>query len=132
MKQKIKPITVDEFMATLDHPFKSEVESVRRILLKANDQITEQIKWNAPSFCFGGDDRITFRLHPAKDIQLIFHRGAKVRTDVDNFSFEDSASLIKWITKDRGTVTFKNKAEIEARQDDLIILVDKWMKATID
>jgi hypothetical protein len=121
--------SVDQFMQTLDHPFKDEIVMVRQIILSADENITEHIKWNAPSFCYNGDDRITFRLHPPKNIQFIFHRGAKVK-DSSDFSFKDSTGLIKWITKDRGTVTFENKKEVVDHKEDMKILVKEWMKVT--
>jgi hypothetical protein len=41
---------VNEYMRALEHRLKAEMEAVRAIILNANDQITEGIKWNAPSF----------------------------------------------------------------------------------
>lgn len=122
-------IAVDQFIQTLEHPFKDEIVKVREIILGADENITEHIKWNAPSFCYQGDDRITFRLHPPKNIQLIFHRGAKVK-DSTVFSFDDSTGIIQWITKDRGTVTFENMEDIEEHKEDLKNLVKEWMKVT--
>jgi hypothetical protein len=119
-------------MEDLRHPFKSEIENIRTLILGVDPKITEQIKWNGPSFCYQGDDRVTFRLNPPKFIQLIFHRGARVRTDVDNFSFRDPTGLVKWITNDRGTVTFKDQNEIATKSEDLKLLVESWIKATTD
>jgi uncharacterized protein YdhG (YjbR/CyaY superfamily) len=47
-----KTAEVDAFMAKLDHPFKAEVQAVREIIKGVNPHITEQIKWNAPSFSY--------------------------------------------------------------------------------
>ena len=127
-----KSPTVEEFLKELDHPLKAEILEVRKIILSSTDQITEQIKWNGPSFCFKGDDRVTFRLHPPKNIQLIFHRGAKVRKDVKDFSFKDPTGFIKWATNDRGVVTLADMKEIKEKKKDLALLVDLWMKATMD
>ena len=124
--------SVEQFMEDLRHPFKSEIENIRTLILGVDPKITEQIKWNGPSFCYQGDDRVTFRLNPPKFIQLIFHRGARVRTDVDNFSFRDPTGLVKWITNDRGTVTFKDQNEIATKSEDLKLLVESWIKATTD
>jgi hypothetical protein len=41
---------VDEFMRTLDHPFKKAIEAIRSSMLAADRAIAEGIKWNAPSF----------------------------------------------------------------------------------
>jgi hypothetical protein len=120
---------VEEFIKNLDHPYKKEIVAIRMIILHADPQITEQIKWNAPSFCVNGDDRITFRLQPPNHAQLIFHRGAKVK-DATNFSFDDPTNLIKWVTKDRGTVTFQNMEEVLLHEKDLQELVKRWIEKT--
>ncbi|MGB7815828.1 MAG: hypothetical protein WBL28_05710 [Methylotenera sp.] len=47
-----KTITVHDFMANLAHPLKAEIEAVRSIILAADANISECVKWNAPSFYF--------------------------------------------------------------------------------
>src|SRR5215211_1299936 len=76
--RKKNPITdnteqVNEFMSQLDHPFKAEVEMVREIIKHVNKDITEQIKWNAPSFSYKGEYLVTFNLWERKRIHLVFH-----------------------------------------------------------
>jgi hypothetical protein len=78
---------VQAFLQHLKHSRKEEVEAVREIILTAHPGITEQIKWNAPSFGIDSDDRITFRLQPGDRVQLVFHRGAQKRDDATTFSF---------------------------------------------
>jgi hypothetical protein len=90
---------VERFMQELDHSRKEEIAELRSAILDSNDRITEQIKWKAPSFCFAGEDRVTFRLQPHDVVQLIFHRGAKVKDHAD-FTFEDSTGLLKWAAPD--------------------------------
>jgi Domain of unknown function (DU1801) len=70
---------VDRFLRDLDHPLKEEIVAVRDINLGTDNEITEHIRWNAPSFCYQGQDRVTFKLHSQDGIHLIFHRGAKVK-----------------------------------------------------
>ena len=41
---------VDAFVQKLDHSLKAEIEAVRAIILGANPEISEGIKWNSPSF----------------------------------------------------------------------------------
>ena len=71
--------SVTAFLETLEHPRKAEIERLRAIILAADPTLGEQIKWNAPSFGRNGEDRITFRLQPGDKVDLIFHRGAKVK-----------------------------------------------------
>ena len=64
---------VDAFMDKLAHPFKAEVQMVREIIKNVNKDITEQIKWNAPSFGYKGESLVTFNLWEKKRIHLVFH-----------------------------------------------------------
>src|SRR3712207_8947161 len=118
---------VDRFMSGLHHPLKEGVEQLRTAILDSNDQITEHIKWNAPSFRYAGEDRVTFRLYPEDRVQLIFHRGAKVRSDSADFAFEDHTGLLRWVAADRAVVALRDAKDAEAKQRDLVELVNRWV-----
>jgi len=64
---------VDEFMEQLDHPFKAEVQMVREIIKNVNRDITEEIKWKAPTFSYQGQYLVTFNLWEKGRIHLVFH-----------------------------------------------------------
>lgn len=122
---------VEEFMDKLSHPMKNEIEEVRKIILNADERITEHVKWNAPSFCFDGEDRITFHLKGKSGFRLIFHRGAKVKPGVGNEPiFEDSTGLLEWITGDRATVIFTDSDDVAAKKEKLSQVVTQWLRAT--
>jgi hypothetical protein len=118
---------VDRFMGGLNHPLKEGVEQLRTAILDSNDQITEHIKWNAPSFCYKGEDRVTFRLYPEDRVQLIFHRGAKVKGDAADFAFDDHTGLLKWVAADRAVVAIRDAKDVEAKQRDLVEFVNRWV-----
>lgn len=122
--------TVDQYMDALVHPMKAEIEAVRAIVLEADPLITEGVKWNAPSFCYQGDDRVTMRLQPKDRLELIFHRGAKVK-DTTGFTFEDSTGMMKWLAPDRAVVPLADMADVEAKRPALAELVRNWMRATV-
>lgn len=122
---------VDQFLQTLDHPLKEAIEHVRTIILSANEHLTEHIKWNAPSFCYRGHDRVTLKLHPQDRIQLVFHRGAKVKESKD-FVFEDSTGLLKWVAADRAIVTFREMKDVKAAEAALKEVVNQWMESTTE
>jgi hypothetical protein len=121
---------VQSSLQGLKHSRKAAVEAVREIILSAHSGITEQIKWNAPSFGIDGDDRITFRLQPGDRVQLVFHRGAQKRDDATTFSFQDSSGLLEWVTRDRALVTSGDLDDVEAKSAALKGLVRRWMIAT--
>ncbi|QDE81532.1 hypothetical protein BHS07_08085 [Myxococcus xanthus] len=120
---------VERFMQELEHARRDEVETLRTSILSAHPGITERIKWNAPSFCFQGDDRVTFKLKPKDCVQLIFHRGAKVKA-AQGFSFEDTSGLLQWAAPDRAVVTLRDLAEVKAKKKALCQVVVQWMEAT--
>lgn len=70
-----KQPSVDDFMAALMHPFKAEVQALRDIIKGVDPRITEQIKWNAPSYRFT-DYLCTFHLHATQHVHLVFHNPA--------------------------------------------------------
>lgn len=124
--------TVEDLLATSTHGRIDEVRLLRDAILAANPDLTEQVKWNAPSFCAAGDDRVTFRLHPGDRVELIFHRGARVRTDVDAFSFDDPTGRIAWATPDRGSLAFTDAADVAGSAAAVASLVTAWVAATTD
>jgi len=69
MRAKKEPIDINEFIDNHPHPLKREIKEVRKIILACGADITEHIKWNAPSFCYLGDDRITFKLNKNDVVQ---------------------------------------------------------------
>ncbi|WP_315092973.1 hypothetical protein [uncultured Cellulomonas sp.] len=118
---------VDAFLDELDHPLAADVRSLRLDILSLPVQVGEQIKWKAPSFTYDGVDRVTFNLRPTDRIQLILHRGAKVRQDTEDFTFPGD-DLVEWITRDRGTVSVL-PAELDSRRPAVLELITRWVVA---
>ena len=121
---------VTSFLDDQSHPFRQEIEQLRLIILAAVPGLTENVKWNGPNFCFEQQDRITMRINPPKQVQLIFHRGAKVKEQPPHRLINDDSKLLVWKENDRAVATFKNKADIENRKDDLTKIVQDWIAAT--
>lgn len=120
---------VDAYLDGLQHARKAEIESLRRAILDAVPGLEERIKWNAPSFGLGEDDRITMRIHPGDRLQLILHRGAKAGAD-DFFRFEDPAKLLSWAAPDRGVVTFKDAGDLAIKLAALPEVLRRWVACT--
>lgn len=119
---------VDALLAALDHPLKEAIVRLREVVLASDPRITELIKWNAPSFCWNGADRVTMKYQPPKSAGLVFHRGVK-KVDAP-LVFEDSSGLLTWVAPDRAVATFRSLDEIEANLPALQALVRAWMLAT--
>lgn len=126
-KRKPKPQAVDAFLATLDHPYKAELVALRQLILDADPQIGEGIKWHAPSF-HTTEYFATFHLRAKDGVQLILHLGAKVRdTAVTGLHVPDPAGLLTWLANDRASVTFSDLAEINAKRIAFQELVRAWL-----
>lgn len=129
MKMSNRTREIDGYIQDLAHPLEAEIVLIRSIILAANPEISEHIKWNAPSFCFHGEDRITFHLKAKAGIQLVFHRGAKVK-DAKDFVFKDPTGILEWAAKDRALAKFKDVKEVKAKKKALTDVVKRWVKAT--
>ena len=83
---------VSHFIDVLNHLLRNEIELLRTIILRANNELTENIKWNGPNYCFQNQDRISMRIQPPIQIQLIFHRGAKKLEQLNDRLIDDKRS----------------------------------------
>lgn len=123
-------IEVTEFLNEVNHPLRKEIELLREIIINATSGLSENIKWNGPNYCFNEQDRITMRIQPPKQVQLIFHRGAKKQEQPKNRIIQSKSKLLLWKENDRAIVTFKNITEIENGKNDLISIVNEWILKT--
>ncbi len=68
---------VDDWFDRYDNPMKPVVQRMREILLAADPRIDECIKWQAPTFTFGGN-LASFFPKSKQHASLMFHLGAKI------------------------------------------------------
>lgn len=120
---------VDLYLDTLDHSRKTEILSLRELILSSVPGLVETIKWNAPNYGRGEADRITMRLHPGNRLQLILHRGAKAGAD-DLFRFEDPDKVIAWAAPDRGVITIKNAGDLAGKAEAIAEVLRRWVAMT--
>jgi hypothetical protein len=123
---------VTNFLDELNHPFRKEIELLRNLILTTSDDLTENIKWNGPNYCFANEDRITMRIQPitTKQIQIIFHCGAKVQEQPKEKLIKQDFDFLTWKANDRAVATFKNMQDIEDGKTDLKKIVKDWIKVT--
>ena len=120
---------VETYLATLDPAQRPALDRLRGIVrAAAGADVSEGIKWNSPNFAHRGEDRVTLNLGPKGSLRLILHRGAKVK-DTAGFAFDDPAGLAKWPAPDRGVISFRDAADLEAKAEALADLVRRWVAA---
>ena len=121
---------VTAFLDKLSHPLRIEIEQLRNCIIKANENLTENIKWNGPNYCFDNEDRITMRVQPpTKQIQIIFHRGAKKQMQPEDKLISNKSKILIWKENDRALVTFKSLQDIESGKTELTSIINEWINA---
>lgn len=122
--------TVTQFLDTLHHPYRAEIDALRRVILAADSRLHESVKWNAPSYAIGEMDCFTMRILPPKrQVQLIFHRGAKPQSPPAERLIADPLGLLAWKGNDRAVMTFSDMAAIESSATAIGSLIRAWIAA---
>ncbi len=68
---------VDAWFDRYDNPQKDLVDAVRRVILDADDRVTETVKWQAPTFMYRGNIA-SFYPKSRAHVSLMFHTGASL------------------------------------------------------
>jgi hypothetical protein len=119
---------VDAFMKGLVHPFKAEIQGIRKTILGAAPGIREGIKWNAPSFRTT-EYFATMNLREKIGVGLILHLGAKVKSvPAGGLGIQDPGRMLKWLGKDRAAVVFRDIKDIAAHRGALAALIRQWVR----
>jgi uncharacterized protein YdhG (YjbR/CyaY superfamily) len=121
--------SVEDYRAALQPEQLAIVDHLRAAASASAPDVTEHIKWNAPSFCLQGDDRITLGTSPKGAVRVVLHRGVKVKDNTD-FAFEAPAALVKWAAPDRGVIEFKTEADVDNWAADIDDIFKRWMEMT--
>lgn len=129
MAEKVsKPATtVQFFIDALDHPLKDEIVVLRQLLLRVDPKISEEIKWNAPSFRTS-EHFATMHLRSKDSLQLILHLGAKSKRTVPSGAIADPDGLLKWLGADRASISFKGPEDLARKSHALVAIVQQWIK----
>ena len=119
---------VPTFLAALDHPRKDAILALRAVVAGADPRITEEIKWNAPSFR-APEPFATFMLRSKDGVQLVLHFGAKKRSSpVDRAAVSDPAGLLTWLGEDRASLLVRDVADVAGKQAAIAELVREWLR----
>lgn len=121
-----KNSNVNDFMNNLNHPYKEGIEFLRNIIKKCNESITEEIKWNAPSYKIDFHFA-TFKLYPQKNIQIILHTDSKVKENPHKFYLDNPHKIIKWAAPDRCVITLKSNEEVQKLEKYISSIIKSWI-----
>ncbi len=123
-----KYIAVEEFLEDLNEVRRQQVQALRKIILSLDPVLAEHIKWNAPSYVFNGEDRITFNTHYPDKIVVLIHMGATKKEDKNAVPvMKDDSGLIQWNSDIRGTLSFSSIDEIQDNEVALHAIFKNWL-----
>lgn len=118
-----KTAAVDAYMAGLEYPMKAEVEAIRETIKGIDEDITEEVKWNAPSFSYKGTYLVTFNLRNPHRILLVFHHPAIARIPSDWLEGDYPARRLAFLA---------DTDELHARKDELISIIQRLIHIDSD
>ena len=123
------PEGVTAHIKQLDPPVAEVVDLIRSIILAADPNIGERIKWNNPSFFYTGEMRpfdpkeykreiAVFNLFKGR-IMLVFPTGSKV---------DDPDCLLEGSYPDgRRTVVFRDLEDVLSKKEALLNVLSSWL-----
>lgn len=68
------------------------------------------------------------KIYPTKQIQLIFHRGAKKQEQPKDRLIQDPFGLLDWRENDRAIIGFRTVEQIFKNREKLGSLITSWLK----
>lgn len=128
MPKSSKTLSVADYLASLEHPRRAEIDQLRTLIQGLDNSLQESIKWNAPSFEYQTEHVITFRLQPGNRVQLVLHTGAKKRSEPLKLEILDPEKLLEWAAPDRALITVKNQADLEEKSQSIRQLLSQWLE----
>ena len=119
--------TIDDFRRNLAPDQRETVDRLRALAADAGPDLSERIKWNAPSFAKGDTDRITLGIDKNGSIRVVLHWGATAKTP-PGFAFEAPVDLVQWAAPDRGILRFSSAAAVDNRAQEIGELFRRWLE----
>ena len=121
--------THQEFLTTFNDERKPLVEALLKAIIEACPTLSETIKWNAPTFCDNGKDRMTIMLHKKDRVGLILHTGVKPKEDKKApHLYTDDTELLEWNSNLRATISFSNLTDFLSKRNLFKKAVKRWIE----
>lgn len=118
---------VDAYVATLAPGRRAQVNALRTLIRGAAPGITEEVKWNAPSFRTV-ESFATLHLREAARIGVILHLGARGKPPKGfREGIPDPDGLLRWLGPDRAMLRFSDAAEVRAHKGPLTRIIRAWV-----
>jgi hypothetical protein len=110
---------VDAWFETYDNPQAELVQLVRMAILDASPEVSEAIKWQAPTFAYKGNIA-SFYPKAKSHVSLMFHQGA---------TLPDPTGLLEGAGDTSRVAKFLDADDFGAKREALQELIRAWVAA---
>ncbi len=129
---KLKPTDqeqVTSHIQQLEKPFGDVVEALRQVILSADREVGEQIKWNSPSFYYTGDMKPFDPKEYKRDIVVMnLRKGSILLVFPTGAAIKDTTGLLEGeYTDGRRLAKFKDMADVVAKEQSLKTVIKAWL-----
>lgn len=126
-----EPDKVTAYIQSCEHPQKDVLIALREVILAADPEVGEEVKWNAPAFFFTGEmppfdpkeyrrHLVVSNLHPKDCIRLVLMGAGKV---------DDPSGLLTGDYKDgRRLAAFRSVEDVAEKRDALQHIVREQIR----
>jgi uncharacterized protein YdeI (YjbR/CyaY-like superfamily) len=109
---------IDAFLAKKKHPLSNNIQMVRDIILSVNENIQEDIKWQAPIFMYKGN-MASIQMNAKKFVSLMFHKGALIG---------DNTGFLEGDGEEVRVARFMDAEDIKKKAKALESVVKEWVR----
>ena len=108
---------VDAFLLKKKHPLNDQIQMVREIILKVDDKIQEDIKWQSPIFMYKGN-MASIQMNAKKFVSVMFHKGVVIK---------DNNGLLEGNGTEVRVARFMDVEDIKKKENALESVVKEWI-----
>ena len=106
----------DAWFAALDHPLKAAMQRVREIIVGADPRMSEIVQYGTVQFVYKSPLCNFVQVKDAKGVNLMFNAAGRLQGDFPHLE----GRSVKYMR-------FTDRAELEARADELRAIVAAWI-----
>lgn len=109
---------VDTWLANYANPQRDLVARVREFIMDLSPELSEAVKWQAPTFMYKGNIA-SFFPKARKNVTLMFHQGATIN---------DPLGLLEGDGETSRVARFLDAADFEAKKPALEAVIEAWIR----
>ncbi len=120
---------VDAYLQELDPKFAAIIEALRKLILSADKEIGEHIKWNSPAFFYSGTMKPFDPKEYKRDLVVInIRKGLALLVFPTGAGIRKNTALLEGDYKDgRRMITFRTAEEVKQKGKALQDIIKEWL-----